>query len=54
MYLAARLNRLRKNLAWTQNATSEGKARADFEALRGAEEPLFHGTARICEFFRKV
>jgi hypothetical protein len=24
------------------------------EALRGAEAPLFHGTTRICEFFRKL
>jgi len=41
-----------EKLAVEQNATTGAEARADWAALRGAEAPLFHGTARISEFFR--
>jgi hypothetical protein len=32
-----------------QNATTGAEARANLEALRGAEAPLFHGITRIRE-----
>jgi hypothetical protein len=30
------------------SATTGAEARIDFEILRGAEAPLFHGASRIC------
>jgi hypothetical protein len=33
-------------------ATTGAEARADLEALRGAEVPLFHGTGRVRGFSR--
>jgi hypothetical protein len=53
--LTARPKRLRKNSLWIQNARPQGlKPALIFWALRGAEAPLFHGTARIYEFFRNL
>jgi hypothetical protein len=40
-----------EKLLRAQNATTGAEARADLGALRGAEAPLFHGAAGICEFF---
>jgi hypothetical protein len=34
--------------------TKGAKARVDIADLRGPEGPLFHGHARIREFFRKL
>jgi hypothetical protein len=43
-----------ENSLQAQNATTWAEARAILGALRGAEAPLFHGGACICEFFRNL
>jgi hypothetical protein len=35
-------------------ATTRAKANDDFRGLRGPEGPLFHGSANIREFFRRL
>jgi hypothetical protein len=43
-----------EKLAVDPNATTGLKPASILEASRGAEAPLFHGTARIGEFFRNL
>jgi hypothetical protein len=52
--LPQRLNGLRENSWWAQSAATGAEALPDFMALRGAEAPLFHGTARIRQFFHSL
>jgi hypothetical protein len=49
-----RLYRLRKNSICGGKATRGLKPARIPNALRGPEEPLFHGDAHILEFFRKL
>src|ERR1700719_3442532 len=39
---------------WTHNATTGAEARFIQYALRGAEQPLFPGTSRICKLLHAV
>jgi hypothetical protein len=51
----ANTGKARKNASLVaRNATSRAEARTTLNALRGAEAPLFHGSARIGEFFRTL
>jgi hypothetical protein len=43
-----------KTLPATRKATTRAEARTILNGLRGAEAPLFHGSADIGEFFRSL
>jgi hypothetical protein len=44
----------KKSHPGARNATTRAEARTILNALRGAEAPLFHGSAGIAEFFRSL